>query len=100
LPYFVVFGEYGSSRVPGKPLGDQPGWQAHADFMDGLADDGLVLLAGPIGAGDSVLLVTSAESREIVEKRLGEDPWRHTAMLLPPRIELWDIRIGTPGGQA
>jgi hypothetical protein len=30
---------------------EQDDWDAHAGFMDGLVDDGFVLLGGPVGDG-------------------------------------------------
>lgn len=31
---------------------EQPGWSEHAAFMDALAEEGFVVLGGPIGEGD------------------------------------------------
>jgi hypothetical protein len=31
---------------------DQQGWAGHAAFMDGLVDDGFIILGGPVGDGE------------------------------------------------
>ena len=43
---------------------EQDGWDAHAEFMDALAEEGVVILGGPIGKGDgeNALLIVAAES--------------------------------------
>jgi uncharacterized protein YciI len=94
MTYFAVFGEYGPGRQPGLALSEQPGWRDHANFMDALYEEGVVLLAGTVGVGDSVLLIAEAESRELLEERLRQDPWRETGTLLAPRIEPWQVRLG------
>jgi uncharacterized protein YciI len=95
VAYFVVFGEYGPAKLPGVRLEDQPDWKEHAEFMDRLAEEGLILLAGPVGrGGESVVLVAEAGSVEAVEERLSADPWRDTGVLQKPRIEPWEVRIG------
>ena len=35
---------------------EQDGWVEHAAFMDGLVEDGFVILGGPVGNGERVLL--------------------------------------------
>jgi uncharacterized protein YciI len=94
ISYFAVFGEYGATHRPGAPLDQQPAWRSHAEFMDGLALEGIILLAGPLGDGDSVLLIGAAESAVVLEECLSQDPWRHNGMLRVPRIEPWDLHLG------
>lgn len=60
---------------------EQREWDEHAAFMDGLVDDGFVILGGPIGDGERVLLVVEAADEREIRERLGEDPWASTGML-------------------
>ena len=53
---------------------EQDAWDEHAAFMDGLVEDGFVLLGGPLGA-DRALLIVDAASEEAVRERLARDPW-------------------------
>ena len=55
--------------------------------MDGLAEEGFMVLGGPIGEGDgeNTLLVIDADDEPTVRARLAEDPWPE---------ELSDDRVG------
>lgn len=64
--------------------------------MDALADEGFILLGGPLGDEDGarrVLHVVSAEDRDVVERRFAEDPWT-PARLRTLSIEPWTILLG------
>ena len=39
------------------PMRSQAGWAEHAVFMNALAAEGFVVLGGPLGSGEEVLLV-------------------------------------------
>ena len=63
--------------------------------MDGLVEDGLIVLGGPVGEQGSPLLIVEAEEAESVRARLAEDPWEPLQMLTEPRVEPWDLRMGS-----
>jgi uncharacterized protein YciI len=67
---------------------------AHAEFMDGLVDDGFVLLGGPVGDGMRFLHIVDAQSEREVKDRLAEDPWTPTERLRTASIEPWEILLG------
>jgi uncharacterized protein YciI len=75
-----------------QPLEGQQLWPEHADFMDALVDQGAIVLGGPLGDGDKVLLVFDAEPDEIRE-RLAADPWHERQLLYIDKIEPWQIRL-------
>jgi uncharacterized protein YciI len=56
---------------------EQARWDEHAAFMDALAEEGVVVLGGPIGDGDgeNALLVVDVDSEAAIRARLAEDPW-------------------------
>ena len=62
--------------------------------MDGLLEDGFVILGGPLGDGDEVLLIIRADSEAEIEARLAEDPWLPMEVLRIARIERWQIWLG------
>jgi hypothetical protein len=74
-------------------LREQDAWDEHATFMDGLVDDGFVLLGGPLGA-DRALLIVEAGSEEEVRERLARDPWTPMRLLGVERVEPWEILLG------
>jgi hypothetical protein len=43
---------------------EQEKWAEHAAFIYALADDGFVVLGGPLGDGARILLIIDAEVRE------------------------------------
>lgn len=71
---------------------EQSGWPAHAAFMDGLVDDGFVVLGGPLADEQRVVLAVEAESEDAVRITLGRDPWSDTHLLVDT-IEPWTIRL-------
>ena len=57
----------------------QPDVADHASFMDGLADAGLVLLAGLLARTETgrlrALLIVSAAGEDEIRQLLDDDPW-------------------------
>lgn len=90
--YFLVERAKGPAWDHEKPRREQAGWDSHAAFMDALADDGFVVLGGPIGEGDgdNALLVIDAESESAVRARLGDDPWGED-MLTIESVRPWSV---------
>jgi uncharacterized protein YciI len=60
--------------------------------MDALAEEGVVILGGPVGEGDGedTLLVVAAESETAIRARLADDPWG-TEMLTIVSVEPWSV---------
>ncbi len=78
---------------------EQPGWGEHAAFMDGLVQQGVVILGGPIGEGDGEdsLLVIDLENEAAIRDRLADDPWVDE-MLTIQSIEPWSVWLRASGG--
>ena len=93
--FFAVLRDYGPAFVPGQLLEAQPGWAAHARFMDDLASEGVVLLAGPLGDAEDALLIMRADDAAQIERRLADDPWTANRVLRTRRIAPWTLRIGS-----
>lgn len=68
---------------------EQVGWAEHAAFMDRLVDEGFVILGGPIGDGQEVLLAVEAADEEEVVARLRADPW------VPGLLDVGSVRAWT-----
>jgi uncharacterized protein YciI len=92
--YFLVERAKGPAWDHSRGRREQTGWDEHAAFMDGLADEGFVVLGGPVGAGDgeNVLLVVSADSEATIRARLAEDPWP-SDLLRIESIRPWTILL-------
>jgi hypothetical protein len=90
--FFVVLRRTGPGWDPSLPLEAQVGWDEHAAFMDGLVDDGFVVLGGPLADGRRVVLAVEAADEAEDRARLAGDPW--SGMLLElDAVEAWTIRL-------
>ena len=74
-----------------RPIREQPAWDEHAAFMDGLVADGFILLGGPLGSGDRTLHVVDATDEGEIRRRLAEDPWARSGLLEVGSIEPWAL---------
>ena len=88
---FVVELRNGPGFDHGRDRREQEGWDEHAAFMDALVDDGFVVLGGPLGDGETVLLVVEALDEAEIRSRLAEDPWEPLKILTVERITPWTI---------
>ena len=94
--YYAVTRERGASWDGSLDLREQDRWDEHAAYMDALADDGFVVLGGPLGDGSTFLLIIDAESEQEIETRLADDPWTPMDLLRIARIDRWEILLGEP----
>jgi uncharacterized protein YciI len=76
-----------------RDLRDQEGWDEHARFMDGLVDDGFILLGGPLEGERETLHVVRAASDEAIRQRFAEDPWHANGMLSVVSVERWTVLL-------
>ena len=92
---FVVIRSRGEAWQDSRALEEQEGWDAHAAFMDTLAEEGFVLLVGPLEGTREALLVVRAKTPDEILARLADDPWTHRGLLTTDRIAPWTLRIGS-----
>ena len=95
--YFVVTRKPGRTWDTLRSMREQDGWDEHAAFMDALAEEGFVVLGGPLGDDDRALHVVNAGSEREIEARLAEDPWSDD-MLEIASVERWTILLEAPTG--
>jgi uncharacterized protein YciI len=97
MTYFAVTREAGPGWTGGGIAG-QAGVNDHAAFMNALADEGVVLFAGPLAGTESgrlrALLIVDAETEDEIRERLADDPWVHTDRLVITSIEPWNLIVG------
>jgi hypothetical protein len=66
---------HGPGWDPARPIRQQDGWDGHAAFMDGLVDDGFIILGGPVGEGnppeETLHAVEAADEDEIRTRLAG-----------------------------
>ena len=90
--FLVVLLRSGREWDPSRPLEEQSEWPAHASFMDGLVDDGFIVLGGPLADEHRVAHVVEAESEDAIRARLAQDPWSESHLQVDT-IDPWTIRL-------
>ncbi len=93
MALFVVRLERGGPWDFARDMREQAGGEEHARFMDGLVEDGFILLGGPLENGRDTLHIVEAESEAAIRERLAEDPWSPNGMLRPASIERWTVLL-------
>ena len=90
--FLVIVTQSGPEFDRSKPLEEQSGWDEHADVMEGLVEDGLIVLGGPVDGGPRVALVFEAGSEQEIRDALARDPWSGTHLEVSS-VEPWVIRL-------
>lgn len=91
---YAVIRERGENWDARRSRRQQEQWEEHAMFMNSLAEEGFVVLGGPLGDGEKVLLFVYAESEQDIRQHLADDPWTLLGLLRVATIERWTILLG------
>lgn len=104
---FAVRLVHGPGWDASRPIREQHGWDEHAAFMDGLVDDGFIILGGPVGEGDpagmsnqpeETLHAVEAADEDEIRVRLARDPWAQAGLLRVGSIEPWVLWLDGRSG--
>jgi uncharacterized protein YciI len=90
--FLLILRRSGPRWDPARPMEEQSDWPAHAFFMDGLVDDGFIVLGGPLSDEHRVVHAVEAESEDAIRATLARDPWSETHLQIDT-IEPWTIRL-------
>ena len=94
---FVVISGVGPGRDESKGVREQPFWDEHAAFIDQLAEEGFLLMGGPLldqdGKPQGSLLIVDAGDESEVKEKLKNDPWFEKGILKLENIRRWEIFI-------
>jgi uncharacterized protein YciI len=88
---FAVRLVHGPGWDAARPIRCQDAWDEHAAFMDGLVDQGFIILGGPVGDGAQTLHVVEAADENQIRERLAGDPWASAGLLQIGTIERWAL---------
>lgn len=91
---FSVTRSHGPAWELTLPREQQAEWAAHADFMNGLAADGFVVLGGPLEDTPYTMLAIRAADAAEVRSKLAQDPWEANRVLETTRIVGWTLALG------
>ena len=90
--FLVILRRSGPEYDHSKPLEEQSGWLDHAAFMDGLVDDGFIVLGGVLGDEVRTAHAVEAASEGEVRERLAQDPWSGSHLVVDS-VDSWTIRL-------
>ena len=97
MSLYSVIRDAGPGFIDGG-IAAQPDVADHAAFMNGLAEEGSVLFAGPLAGTETgrlrALLIMSADGEDEIRRRLHDDPWVRTDRLVITSIEPWNVIVG------
>jgi uncharacterized protein YciI len=88
---FAVRLVHGPGWDASRPIRSQDAWDEHAAFMDGLVDEGFIILGGPVGDGEQTLHVVEAADENQIRTRLAGDPWASAGLLQIGTVETWAL---------
>jgi uncharacterized protein YciI len=91
--YYVMMLECGEHWDASLPMRQQQHWDEHARLMDRFVDEGFIMLGGPLGGEERVLLMLNAASREAIEARFAADPWIAYGVRRIASVERWHILL-------
>jgi uncharacterized protein YciI len=91
MAMFTVTMVNGSHWDNSRQRREQPAWTEHAAFMDQLVDGGFVVLGGPHGDGEHVLLAVEATDESDIRERFANDPWIPMGVIRIGAIEPWTL---------
>ena len=89
---FLVMQVPGPEWNPARDRRGQDGWDEHAAYVDRLAEEGKVVLGGPAGDGEEVLVLFDAPDAEAVRAILADDPWTGTILEIASVVP-WTIWV-------
>jgi uncharacterized protein YciI len=98
MAFFVLTMVNGPRYDPYRGRREQAGWDEHAEFMDALVEAGFVVLGGPIGDGEQVMVVVEGDGEAAVRARLADDPWGPMGILEIGEIRPWSIWLDGRAG--
>ncbi len=88
---FMILWAHGPAWVPEKTVREQPYWPEHADFMDRLFEQGMVVLGGPFADGTGSLLIVEAESEQEVADVCARDPFVVHGIFALGDLKQWQL---------
>ena len=96
MAFFAVTMETGPSWDPSRGRREQDAWDDHAAFMDGLVDDGFLIIGGPLDDVRTMHAIEAAGQQEIRD-RFAQDPWAPMGLLRIAEIRPWTIWLDGVG---
>ena len=94
MPAFAVTTARGVNWDPARGIREQPFFEQHAAFVDGLVDRGVIILGGPVASDndeDIALLAVEAPDEGTVRSIFEADPWTEHQVFRIKTVWAWSL---------
>jgi uncharacterized protein YciI len=71
---------------------EQPGWDAHAEFVDGLIERGMVM-GGPFSDNSGSMSLFEGVDRSVVQRLVAADPFVENGVFILDEVREWDVFV-------
>jgi len=83
----------GPTWEAGGPVREQPGWDAHAAFVDGLVERGTLVMGGPYSDNSGTMMMLEGVDADEAARILADDPFIANGVFLLEEIREWTIFV-------
>lgn len=83
----------GNAWVPATNSPQQPGYRAHADYLNEVDKKNRLIIGGPLADYSQIQLAIEAVSSEEVFALLENDPWLRQDMLQIDKVTKWILLV-------
>lgn len=87
MAFFVLEYRYADMDARARARAD------HLEYLHGLADQGTVVLAGPVGDGSGAMVVYRAQDEAEVQRLVAEDPYTREGVAADHRVRPWNVVV-------
>jgi uncharacterized protein len=94
MPVFAVTTAKGANWDHARGIREQPFWDQHAAFADGLVDRGVIILGGPVASDDGediALLAAEAPDEGTLRSVFDADPWAVHQVFRIKDVRAWSL---------
>lgn len=79
------------------PPEDQPEWDAHADYVDRLVDEGTFILGGPFSDYSGSMVIYDGLTVDEVRTLVEEDPFIKNGVFVLDEVRDWTLYVDERG---
>jgi uncharacterized protein len=72
---------------------EQPGWDAHAEFIDALIENGTFVMGGPFADNSGSMSLFEGVSVDEARRIIAEDPFVENGVFVLDDIREWDVFV-------
>jgi len=83
----------GPTWEAGGAVREQPGWDAHAAFVDGLVERGTLVMGGPYSDTSGTMMLLEGVDADQAARILADDPFIANGVFLLEEIREWTIFV-------